>query len=156
MKKLAFTIVSIFIISISVKAQNASEELEIFQSLFGMEKKEAVHDFVTPAAATSDIFWEIYDSYEVERKNLGIERIKLLNSYVENYGEATDEQTDLLMKQILKLSKANNKIITKYYKKLKKKVNSVEAAEFYQIESYVLGQLRVHILENIAFFNKLK
>ena len=39
---------------------------------------------------------------------------------------------------------------------MKKNVNSVEAAKFFQVESYILSQVRVTLLEHIPFFGEFK
>lgn len=156
MKKLVLSMLTLFMLSITVNAQSDTEELDFFQSVFGMEKKAVVSEFIAPSDATADAFWSIYDSYELERKALGKNRVEVLKNYVDSYGKTSDEQVDAIMTQILSLTNDNNKLIQKYYKKMKKSVSSVEAAEFYQVETYILSQIRVTILESIPFFGELE
>ena len=62
----------------TLNAQSGKEEVDFIQSLFGMEKKALVAEFVKPEAAQKDAFWELYDAYATARKELGKKRIELL------------------------------------------------------------------------------
>ena len=43
-----------------------------------------------------------------------------------------------------------------YYKKIKKSSGSKEAAQFYQLENYILSAIRLEILSNIPFFDEFE
>ncbi|MBK9105356.1 MAG: hypothetical protein IPL92_12510 [Saprospiraceae bacterium] len=49
-------------------AQSAQEEVDLIQSLYGMQKKEIVADFIKLEGAQKDAFWKLYDAYELERR----------------------------------------------------------------------------------------
>ena len=66
-------------------AQSTVEEIDYIQSIYGMEKKVIVAEFVQPENVDPAPFWEVYDEYEIERKNLGKERIALLEEFGEKY-----------------------------------------------------------------------
>ncbi len=126
-------------------SQVSPDEVEYIQSIFGMEKREAVKDMVD-LNNNSEAFWRIYDEYEVERKDLGKKRINLLEKYAENYDSMSNEDVDRLIKESIDLSTKTDKLIEKYYKKLRKETGSVPAAQFYQIEHYILSEIRAGIL----------
>src|SRR6186713_2639874 len=75
-------------------AQSYKEEVDLIQSLYGMEKKEIVADFIKLEGEQKTAFWKLYDAYEVERKELGKRRISLLENYANNYGKLDDAKTD--------------------------------------------------------------
>ena len=147
----ALTIVGL-IISISTFAQSNKEEIEFFQSIFGAEKKAIVANFIGDA---DEAFWTKYDLYETERKALGQSRIALLKEYAENYSSLTDAKTDELMVKLVKQKSSTDKLITKYYKQIRKTSGSKAAAQFMQIETYFLSGIRMAILENIPFIGEL-
>ncbi|MGB5692473.1 MAG: hypothetical protein WBM43_07715, partial [Flavobacteriaceae bacterium] len=74
--------------------------------------------------------------------------------YANNYGAMNDEKTDELMKAVRTQKKSLDKLIDKYYKKIKKSSGSKIAAQFYQLENYILGAIRLEILDNIPFFDE--
>jgi Spy/CpxP family protein refolding chaperone len=100
-------------------AQSANEEVDLIQSLYGMEKKEIVADFITLQGTQKDEFWKLYDAYEMERKELGKERINLLEDYAMHYGTLDDAKTDELINKMISLGAKNDKLIATYYKKMK-------------------------------------
>ena len=53
------------------QAQSNAEEVDFLQSIIGGEKKAVVAEFIKVEGASKDAFWELYDAYETERKDLG-------------------------------------------------------------------------------------
>jgi hypothetical protein len=153
MKQLFF-IAALFISTVGF-AQSAQEEIDLMQSLYGMQKKEIVAEFIKLEGPQKDAFWEIYDAYEVERKVLGQRRLNLLATYAEFYSSLNDDATDILIKEMNDITITNDKLISKYYGKLKKPAGVKAAAQFVQIESYLLSDMRATILEEIPFIGEL-
>lgn len=135
--------------------QSAKEEVDLIQSLYGMEKKDIVAEFVKLDPAQKDAFWKTYDAYEMERKELGKQRVSLLEKYAMNYGTMDDATTDALIKEMNSLGVKNDKLISTYYGKMKKAGGVRAAAQFVQIESYLLSSIRVAIMDEIPFIGEL-
>ena len=135
----------------NLSAQSAKEEVDFMQSLFGMEKKALVADFVKPDAAQKDAFWKLYDEYETARKELGKKRIGLLLKYEENFDNLTNELAGQLLKEVLSLTQKNDKLVATYVKKIEKATSPVVAMQFHQIEMYVLSEIRVALAGNLPF-----
>ena len=156
-KRTLNTVISAFLLLLtlsSVQAQTANEEVDLFQSLYGMEKKAVISEFFGSSVDAS--FWTVYDAYEMERKELGKDRIALLTSYVEDYGNIKGEKADELVKQAERLNKGQNSLIAKYTKKVRKVVSSEVAAQFYQIEHYLLNAIRSEIFETLPIIGEIK
>jgi len=153
MKNLLF--LALMLMGTSTFAQTYNEEIDMLQAMYGKQKKEIVAAFINPQGAQADAFWTIYDQYEAERKLLGVQRINLIGVYAEFYNNLDDGGTDVLVKEMLKLAKNNDALIEKYYGKLKKKAGVKAAAQFVQIESYLLSTIRAGILEEIPFIGEL-
>jgi len=142
--------------TIGVYSQEADEELAIIQSIFGVEKHLAVAEFLQLEGGASDPFWEVYEAYEAERKALGTRRYQLLNSYAKSYYELSDEKTAEMMKESISLNKSYDKLIVKYYKKLKKSHGEKTAAQFYQVEAYVKTYIRTVLFSSIPFVGEVE
>ena len=153
MKNLFF--LALMLMGTATFAQTYNEEIDMLQAMYGKQKKEIVADFINPQGAQADAFWTLYDQYEAERKLLGVQRINLIGVYAEYYSNLDDGGTDVLIKEMLKLGKSNDALIEKYYGKLKKKAGVKAAAQFVQIESYLLSNIRASILEEIPFIGEL-
>ncbi|MEN8226299.1 MAG: hypothetical protein ABFS05_13160 [Bacteroidota bacterium] len=132
-------------------AQSNVEEVDFVQSIYGMEKKVIIEEFVQVSESNKSAFWEVYDKYEAERKGLGKERISLLEDFGEKYETMTNAEADAWMKKVISLSKKQSKLIDTYYVKVKKVTSPIVAMRFYQVESFLLTAIRLEILDAIPF-----
>ncbi len=155
MKKLIIIFCTIFIAQTTVQAQSYQEEIDLFQSVFGMEKKEVFEYFIDLDGEAESNFWTLYDEYENSRKAIGKTRIYLIKDYADNYDELTPEKTDDLMKSMIQQKSSLDKLVNKYYKKIKKGSGTKAAAQFLQLETYILAAVRVEIMQTIPFIGEM-
>jgi hypothetical protein len=120
-----------------------------------MEKKALASEFIKLEGAAKDAFWKAYDEYETKRKDLAQKRLALLDKYTSNYASLNDESTDGIVNEMIALQGQTDKLIVTYYKKIKKESGVKPAAQFYQLEGYVLSKIRVEIMENIPVIGEL-
>jgi len=150
MKKLSIVLM-LGLAFITLKAQTTNEEIDYIQAMFGMEKRTAVEDFIVLSDAEETAFWKNYDAYEIMRKEMGKERIELLDKFLLEFESMTEQESTEWMKSVMSLRSRNEKLIEKYYKKILKECSPIVAMQFYQLESYVLAGIRFQILENAPF-----
>jgi hypothetical protein len=153
MKKYIVIISALFMASFA-SAQSNKEEVDFMQAAFGMDKKAAVAEFVKPSPAQKDAFWKLYDEYETQRKELGKQRITLLEQYANQYKTMTSEQADAWTKKVMDLQKKTDGLITTYYGKVKAVTDGIVALQFYQMENYILSVIRAQVLEQVPFVEK--
>jgi len=154
MKKILSIAIILIATSSMVFSQVQQEEIDYYQSVFGMEKKMIVSAFLE--LDENDPFWKVYDEYETARKELGQRRFKLISEYAENYDNLTDEKTDELVKKSQAIRKSTTSLLNKYYKKVKKASGSKVAAQFYQIENYFIFAISSEIYTNLPFVGELE
>ena len=155
MKRLSLLTVVTFIFFSSF-AQSNKEDVDMIQAMYGKQKKEIAAEFIIVPDAKKDAFWKIYDEYETERKALGQQRIKLLEKYANAYDTLGDKSTDAIIKQTMTLQKSTDALIAKYYDRIMKSAGTKPAAQFYQLESYLLSVVRAYIMSNIPFIGELE
>lgn len=136
----------------NINAQTNKEETDLMQSVFGMEKKAVMAGFISVDSA--DPFWALYDEYETKRKELGVKRLDALFNYADNYDSMDSEKYDATIKNMIALRSKTDKLMDQYYKKIKKASGSKVAAQFFQLEGYVLTQIRAAILEEIPYIGE--
>lgn len=154
MKKLVASL--IFLAPFVIQAQQLSDETALIQSLFGSDKRNIVSEFVGVEGDNKTAFLALYDEYENSRKTLGQKKFTVLNNYVKNYTSLTEAETEKVMSEIMALSSGQEKLVVSYYKKIKKKCGVVAAAQYYQIEWYLLSEIRTAVLESIPVINQLE
>ena len=149
--KTSFLLLGLTLVLSSLNAQSAKEEVDFMQSVFGMGKKALVAEFVKPGAAQKDAFWQLYDEYEMARKELGKKRIELLLKYEENFDNLSNELAAVLLKEIQALTMKNDKLVASYVKKVSKATDPVVAMQFHQIEMYLLSEIRISIASSLPY-----
>lgn len=137
-------------------AQQSEGELDMIKSLFGNDKDLIVMEFVKVEGDNKIKFNNLYTEFENTRKDIGQKKYSALNNYVKSYNSLSEPELDEIMKEIISLNASHDKLIATYYKKMKKACGISVAAQFYQIEWYLLSQIRTVILENIPTLNDLE
>lgn len=154
MKKLL--LLAFLVPCLTLSAQSNKEEIEMYQAIFGMEKKEITAKLVTLTEENSEKFWSIYDEYETERKAIGQKRIELLTKYAEIYADIDEENVTPLVKNAMTIRASADKLIKSYYSRIANEVSQVAAAQFYQLEHYFQSEINVAIYSNIPLVGELK
>jgi hypothetical protein len=154
MKKLILAVLVAF--ATGAFAQSTmKEDVDIIQAHYGKSKKELVGAYMKMEGAQSDAFWKLYDEYEVERKALGREKVRIINDYAANYSSLTDEKADELSKAAMKNNMDFEKLTSKYYDKVKGAVGAMQALKFMQLETYLQVAVRGAIQDAIPFIGEL-
>ena len=154
MKKLASLAVILLVAITTSFAQSTKEQVEFFQSIFGMEKKALVSEFVQLEGEAFTAFWSLYDEYETERKANGQKRIALIDKYANSYVDLDDATTDEMAAESMSIHTAQFKLVKSYYKKIKKVSGSKAAAQFYQLELFFQDATGVALMEQIPFIGE--
>ena len=129
--------------------QENADEIQLLQSLYGMDKRSIIEEFVEIDQSQSNSFWELYEEYEVKRKALGQKRFALLKKYVDEFGEVSEKDASNFMKEAIGLRIKSDNLKDSYYKKLSTATDPVVAMQFYQIETYLSDLIRQELLEGI-------
>ena len=108
------------------------------------------------SAEEESLFWSEYDIYETSRKELGKERISIINEYVENYGSLSDEKASELMNKAIANNMAIQKLAKKTFKRMSKSISAVKAAQFIQLENYFITSIQMYLQENLPFIGELE
>ena len=142
------SLVFISFLSLGIFAQSNQDEIELMQFLYGMEKRDIVTEFIELSEVQEQKFWTLYDASENHRNELGKKKLRLLQSYVDDYRQVKSEDADNFMKQVIPLRIKSGKLTDNYYKKIKTKTDPIVAMQFYQIENYLADAIKMELLED--------
>ena len=109
MKKLLL-IAACALFTVSVKAQNTTDEIKLIQSQYGMDKKQLIVENMKFTEEESSKFWPIYDKYETERMKLGQMRADEIMGFAKNYDSMTNEKATELVNATLENHMAFSKL----------------------------------------------
>jgi len=145
-----FTLGFMFMLVLGAKAQT-TDDINFFQSIWGMEKRAIVEAYMEFTEADAAAFWPEYEAYEESRKELGKDRVMILEDYAKNYATLTTEKANELVNGTVANNMGHQKLLKKTYKKMSKSVGAVKAAKFVQLENYFITMIQMTISENIPF-----
>ena len=154
MKKLINTLMALAI-SLSSFGQVSTTEFEMVKSVFNLEKKAMLTEFLKLSDEDSQKFWPVYNQYQNEREKVANTRMSLLNRYAEQYESMTNEQADALVLEAMDLQKSDLALKKKYYNQVKKALNAKVATSFWQFEEYVGTAVRYSLFESIPFVGEM-
>lgn len=143
-----------FMFTFAGYAQIHDEEAKLIQEAFGVEKKDMLMMYMALPDDEATVFWPIYDAYSGEKNKLGMERYQILKDYAANYENLSEDQADDLTTRLFKNNMAIEKLQMKYYNKMKKAVNPLQASKFIQVEKYIESTMRVRLQNNIPFIGE--
>ena len=121
-------------------AQTTDDDIQIIQGAWGKQKRELVSIAMELSDADSVKFWPVYDKYEVARKKVGKERIKIIDEYVTSYEKLTAAQVDALVMRLFKNDAAYATLMQQYYALVKKTMGAMQAAKFLHCAHRFLNQ----------------
>lgn len=151
MKNIVFFILTLFLSGNIVAQDYSTEEIEMMQEVFGDEKRTIIEENVNLEGVDTDKFWKLYDQYEAQRKDMGMEKMKLLKSYTTKQGNMTPLQAQEMLAQAADLRSSEDKLIMNFTKRIEKISNPFVAVQFYQIEHYISDGIRFSILNSVDF-----
>jgi len=140
----------------SFAQQTLSDEIVLMQNMYGIEKRKLVNDYMQIPQQQATDFWSLYDKYEVDRRDLGKERVLLITQYADNYNSLTDEKADEIATGLLSNTLKFDKLQQTYYTRIKKSTSPITAAKFMQLEIYLQSQIRSEIQETIPFIGEIE
>lgn len=139
-----------------LNAQSNTDEIQLIQSAYGMEKKQIIIQFMKFTEAENASFWKVYDEYEAERKEIGKRRAANITDYANNYGKITDAKATELINHAADIQIDFAKLLKKTYAKMSKVLTPVRAAQFIQLENYLENLVRMEIADQIPLIGELE
>jgi hypothetical protein len=139
----------------STVAQSIRNEVQILEASYGIEKRQIISQTMNLSGQEALDFWLIYDDYEDERRRLGEERLLLTHDYMIAYPSLSDAKASEIATRCFKNDEALARLHKQYYKKIKKALSPLKAAQFVQVEGYLQNVVRIQIQSQLPFIGEL-
>jgi hypothetical protein len=110
---------------------------ELLRANVKAKKVEIITEIMQFGDAHGASFWPIYRQYDFEMSKLGDVRVQLINDYIKNYDNITNEKADELMSAALALEEQRAELKKKYFDFMKKALSARTAARFFQVENQI-------------------
>ncbi len=144
------------ILSFSINAQTNAEEITMVQSIYGMDKRELIAKHMKLNATQAPLFWQFYDEYEIQRKEIGQKRANNIISYADKYEQMSNEDADKLIKTSFEINSSFIQLCEVTYKKMAKSLTPVIAAQFIQAEMFIENMIRQELSLDIPLIGEIE
>ncbi len=141
---------------IALKAQTSFDENSLIKSLYGMEKRELIARHIQINADKSDLFWLLYEEYEIERKEIGNERTNNIMVYAKKYDKLTAQEAELIVKASVEAQLDFIRLWERTYAKMAKSISPVTIAQFIQAEMYIENMIRQELAMQIPLIGEFE
>jgi len=137
MKKLLLVIIILLSANTVTYGKGVDTYLELLKSDIRTKKVAIITATMGLTDEESSAFWPIHREYEVELSKMIDDRIEMIEDYIQNYDDLTDEKAREIAKKVFALEKRRTKLKKKYFKRVEKALSATIAAKFIQIESQI-------------------
>ncbi len=138
-----------------VYAQSPKQDIALIQSIFGKEKQVLVKDYMSLTEDKEVAFWPLYEAYENERQALVRDRGAKIAEYAQKYGELNDESASKIIGSVLDNDDKLVKLEKKYLGKMTKAIGGLQAAKFFQMETYLRNLTFSKLQEQIPAIDEI-
>ena len=137
-----------------LSAQISQEEVSIVQNLYGMEKRTIYMQVMDLTPTDSLSFWPLYDKFEMERKELGMRRVRLMQQLTSKYPNISNEEIDEIVEESHEIAEEMLSLEKDFYDEIKEVTSVAVAAKFYQIERFLNTAISMKLAENLPFIGE--
>jgi len=155
MKKVFMLASAIMLIATAVTAQATDPELDYIKKAYSKDKKTIVDEYMQLSVQEGAKFWSLYGAYEKSREKLAVERIKLLEEYVDKSDSLTPALADRLATAVLKNTVTLDNLNLQSYIKMKGAIGAIKAAKYMQLETYLQTTWRAVAQDMVPLINDL-
>jgi hypothetical protein len=150
-----FVSLTAFLFALAVHAQNSDPETDYIKKTYSKDKKIIVGEYMNLAGQDSLKFWEVYENFEVSRKQITTKRFNLVLQYVNNYSTLTPDQIDQLVRASFDNNITQEKLNADFYGSMAKAIGAVNSAKWMQLEIYLQTMWKAVIQNNIPLIGAL-
>src|SRR5271165_5840736 len=84
-----------------------------------------------------ELFWPLYNQYDVEQTKLADEKLALIEAYAHDFLTMNDQKADQLANQALQLEDKRLALRRKYYELMKKSLPTTVVVRFFQLQNQI-------------------
>lgn len=133
-------------------AQNLeASSMDVLRAELDLDKRVVVEENLVLSDADAAEFWPIYEEYQRELRALDERVVRLVNEYVEAYGNRsiTDAAAKRMLDESLALDEAEVALRKRYAARLVAVIPAIEAARYLQIERKIRAVVEFDLADRI-------
>jgi hypothetical protein len=100
----------------------------------GQDRRAIVKLNMLLTQSEGDIFWPLYDQYQVARNQIGDRKVRLITDFAARRDSMSQEEAQRLTKEFLAIEKQKLEVKESYVAKMSKVLSARTVARFFQID----------------------
>jgi hypothetical protein len=148
--RFAIVVVAALIFSLAISAQekqvqdpaeskqlNMQTYVGLLRSDLKVSKRAIIKESMQLDDKQAEVFWPLYNQYDVEQTKLGDEKLALIEAYAHDFLTMNDQKADQLANQSLKIEDQRLALRRKYHDLMKKSLPATVVVRFFQLENQI-------------------
>ena len=130
-------------------AGSINDEIELMRTDIQADRKVIIANTMQFSRQESEIFWPLYNDYQLARNKVSDRKVKVIRDYAEHYDDLSDAQAKAMLAEVLDIEKANIKLKQAYVKKFERILPSKKVARYFQAENKLDALINVQLAAEI-------
>ncbi len=136
------------------KELNTQAYVQLLRADLKASKRTLIKESMQLDDKQAEVFWPLYNQYDVEQGKLGDQKLALIQQYAGNFLTMTDDKADQLAHQAMSLEDQRLALRKKYYDLMKKSLPAVVVARFFQLENQIQLVVDLQIASNLPIIEE--
>lgn len=128
--------------------------IELLRSDIRTQKQMVLTQAMQFSDEQASTFWPIYREYDLERAQIGDQRLALIKDFAANYMTMTDEKAKEIADRSFKLEEDRVQLRKKYYDRVQKALDPIIAAKFIQVERAIDALIDVQLASELPLMER--
>jgi len=128
---------------------NIQEYINLLREDVSAQKAKLLGEIMQFDAEDAAKFWPIYRDYDAELKKVNDLRLENILEYSRAYSTLTNEKADELIKTAMAYQEQRDKLLAKYYERVRQELGGITAARFVQVEHQLLTVIDLKIASSL-------
>jgi hypothetical protein len=128
---------------------NIQEYVNLLRQDVSAQKAKLLGEIMQFDAEDAAKFWPIYRDYDAELKKVNDLRVANILEYSRSYATLTNEKADELIKNAMAYQEQRDKLLAKYYERVRQELGGITAARFVQVEHQLLTIIDLKIASSL-------
>jgi hypothetical protein len=117
------------------KELNTEADVELLREDVQAKRQEVIKEGMQLDEKQAASFWPVYEQYAGEPKQLGDQKLAIMQDYAKNFMTMDDAKADELAQRVMVLDEQRTALRKKYYQAMKKVLPTVLVVRFFQLDN---------------------
>jgi hypothetical protein len=136
------------------KELNTQVYIQLLRADLQAQREQIIKEGMQLDEKQSAAFWPVYKEYAAAQKQLGDQKLAIIQDYANDFLTMNDARANELAQRIMMLDDQRLALRRKYYEALKKVLPTVLVVRFFQLDSQIQMLIDLQIASNLPIIEE--